>query len=89
MLLHYRRAMTLSAIGKDERESELGGVFRKIRDEVSGTAIPSDFPRRSDLITAGYSALEDLQDVTIDELVGRGLSRRGARAIISALAALE
>jgi hypothetical protein len=89
MLLHYRRVQTMQAVGADVRGSELGGVYRKIRDEVPGAPLPDDFPRRADLIAAGYAAVEDLQDVTEDELALRGLSRRAARAVLSALAALE
>ena len=89
MILHHRRVLTMQAQAADEEESELGGVYRKVRDDISGTPIPNDFPRRADLITAGYAAVEDLQDVTEAELAGRGLSRRAARAVLTALAALE
>ena len=40
---------------------------------------------RAELLAAGYAALEDLDDVTADELVGRGLRRRQARAVVAAL----
>jgi hypothetical protein len=89
MLLHYRRVQTMQANGADARGSEIGGVYRRIRDEVPGTDLPSDFPRRAEVLAAGYSAVEDLQDVTEDELVERGMSRRAAKTVIAALAALE
>jgi hypothetical protein len=90
MLLHHRRVLTMQSHGADERKSELGGVYRKIRDtEVSGTDLPADFPRRSEVLAAGYAAVEDLQDATEDELVRRGMSRRAAKSVLSALAAME
>jgi len=79
----------MQAQGQDAEQSELAGVFRKIRDDVPGTPFPENFPRRADLIAAEYAAIEDLQDATEDELVGRGLSRRAARSVLSALAELE
>ncbi len=90
MILHHRRVLTLQAQGADDRESELGPTYRKYRDtEVSGTELPADFPSRAQVLTAGYAAVEDLQDATEDELAKRGLTRKQARAVIAAVAALQ
>jgi hypothetical protein len=89
LLLHHRRVLTLQSQGADERESELGGVYRQIRDDVAGTPLPDSMPHRAEVLAAGYSAVEDLQDATEDELARRGLSRRQARAVIAALKAAQ
>ena len=90
MVMYHRRVLTLQANGAEaDEESAVPGVYRKMRDEIPGTAIPDDFPHRTQVLAAGYAAVEDLQDATEDELRGKGLSSRAARAVIAALAALQ
>jgi len=82
---HPRRFYTLKAFQAQEDGEAFGAAWLGRRAEVPGTDLPADFPARAEVLAAGYAALEDLQDVTVDELVRRGLRRRWARAVIAAL----
>ncbi len=90
MLIHHRRVLTMqSQVAEQEGQPNLAGSMRALRDEVAGTPLPDSFPHRTQVIDAGYKATEDLQDVPEDELVARGLTRRRAKDVIAALAALQ
>ena len=80
---HPRRIYTLKAFEADD--DALGSAWYGRRAELPGTELPADFPARAVVLAAGYAALEDLDDVTVDELVRRGLRRRQARAVVAAL----
>jgi len=67
----------------------LDGVWRSKQESQPGTALPTTFPFRSQLVAAGYSTAEDLDGATADELVDHvSLSSRDAAAVVAAAAAL-
>lgn len=88
MILYHRRALTTQSMVEERvDQGELAGTMRVIRDAIPGTQLPEVFPFRAQVVAAGYSAVEDLQDATEDELAQRGLTRRQARAVLAACAA--
>lgn len=54
--------------------------------EQGGTPLIATFPYRSLLVLAGYTALEDLLDIAVEELTQLGFTQREAVAVIAALA---
>lgn len=73
-----RRRMGLDAAADCFRASRLG---------QPGTALPADLPGRAYLVTAGVLAVEEVQGAGPDELVGLGLPRNVAEALIAFLEA--
>lgn len=62
-------------------EFGLESTFQYLQSAEPGTALATDFPGRAQLAAAGYTALEDLQGCTPDELVtNAGISYSTARA---------
>jgi hypothetical protein len=66
-------------------DEEIADVWRAKQAEVAGTPLPSAVPHQTELATAGYTAVEDLDGADIDELVAAGLSYRQATAVLAAL----
>lgn len=70
-------------------EQPLNNVWRAKQEEQPGTALPVTFPFRTRLVSAGYSAVEDLDGATADELqANTDLNARDAAAVVAAYAAL-
>lgn len=70
-------------------DSPLDGVWRSKQEALPGTDLPADFPMRSALATAGYTAREDLDGATADELRQfTTLNQREAEAVVAAFANL-
>lgn len=64
----------------------LESTWQYMQEAEPGTDLPSDFPGRAKLIASGYSAVEDIEGATIDELVTyAGLSYSAARAAVAAV----
>lgn len=83
-----RRYYLLKRLAARQRCEE-EGVWQAKQEAVAGTAIPDDFPFRAALVAAGYSATEDLDDATPDELAEfASLRGRDSEAVFAALAAL-
>lgn len=75
---------------RDRRHLGLDGAadcFRAFRLAQPGTALPADLPGRSYLVAAGVLAVEEVQGAGPDELVGLGLPRPLAEALITVLEA--
>ncbi len=67
----------------------LSSVWQSRQEEQAGTVLPVGFPAKSDLETAGYTAQQDLEGATCDELVEWvHISSRAARSVLAAYAAL-
>lgn len=83
----YYLLKRLSArLGADQ---PLDGVWRSKQEAQPGTALPATFPHRSQLVAVGYSAVEDLDGATVDELTtNTDLNAREAAAVVAAYAAL-
>jgi hypothetical protein len=80
----YYLAKRFAAVERDDLA--IASVWRAKQEAEPGTALASDFPARTKLIAAGYSAVEDLQGSDTNELRRRAsLSRREADAVIAAL----
>lgn len=60
-------------------------VWRAKQAEIAGTALDASVPHQTELATAGYTAVEDLDGADADELVAAGLSYRQATAVLAAL----
>lgn len=85
-----RRFYLLKRLGAAQfSDQPLDGVWRSKQEALPGTALPSSFPFRSVLVAVGYSATEDLDGATVDELrMFTTLSQRDAEAVIAAAANL-
>lgn len=75
-----------------ERLTALASVRLGQRNALSGTAIPSGHPSRTELLAAGYACTEDLPDPTgdaledaRDELERAGLSADDADSLLTYL----
>lgn len=68
----------------------LSAVWHSKQEEIAATELPAGFPKKTELATAGYVALEDITtECDADELIQYAdLSRRDADAVIAAFAAL-
>jgi hypothetical protein len=83
-----RRYYLLKRLAARQRCEE-EGVWISKQEGQPGTALPSDFPFRSQLLEAGYSTSEDLEGATADELYEFAqLMARDAATVTAALAAL-
>lgn len=70
-------------------EQPMNNAWRAKQEEQPGTALPVTFPFRTRLVSAGYSAVEDLDGATADELqANTDLNARDAAAVVAAYAAL-
>jgi hypothetical protein len=69
------------------RDDGLAAAWHAKQELEPGTALPADLPALSRLNAAGYTAREDLDGATTDELQRHGLSHREASAVIKALTA--
>jgi hypothetical protein len=96
--VHLRRYYTaLRAAALSEGLHASASVALGLRNAEAGTALPSGFPHRVDLIAAGYACVEDLGDPTSDpdpddaraelrrELVRAGLRLSAAADVVAAL----
>ncbi len=72
----------------DGGDLALAGVWRAKQEAEPGTTLPSDFPLRSLLASAGYVASEDLDGADAEELNSAGLSSAQADTVLAAFAAL-
>lgn len=67
----------------------ISSLWQSRQEEQTGTALPAGFPAKTDLATAGYTAAEDLEGATTDELVEWArISSKAASAVLAAYAAL-
>lgn len=56
---------------------------------LAGTDLPTDFPSRSEVVAAGYLAVEDIDGASVVELRREArLSTIAANAVLAAIAAL-
>lgn len=75
---------------RDRRRTGLDAAadcFRAFRLGQPGTELPADLPGRGCLVAAGVLAVEEVQGAGPDELVGLGLPRSVAEALITFLEA--
>lgn len=78
ILSRERGELALSALWQGKQEAEPGGA-----------PLPEEFPFRGTLVAVGYAATGDLEGADEDELTTyAGLSRRQAREVLAAFAAL-
>ncbi len=67
--MHQRRWYErLRQSAEAEHQRALESVQRGQRNAVPGTAIPTGYPSRTELLAAGYVCTEDLPDPTADAL---------------------
>lgn len=64
------------------------GVWQSKQEEQAGVALPANFPHRAQLVSTGYSTVEDLNGSDVEELNGQGFTHLQAQAILAALAPL-
>ena len=81
-----RRYYLLKRLAARQRCEE-EGVWISKQEAQSGTALPSDFPFRSQLVEAGYSTSEDLEGASADELFEFAELMAPEAAIVTAAAA--
>lgn len=87
--MHPRRYYLLKARAARHLEDDgLARAWLAKHDAMPGTPLPDDFPSRQVLIAAGYTAAEDVDGITITELLDLGLSLKEADAVLRALCAL-
>lgn len=81
-----RRYYLLKRLGAVQfSDRPLDGVWRSKQEALPGTSLPSDFPSLSVLAEYGYTAVEDLDGATVDELRAfTSLTQREAEAVIAA-----
>jgi hypothetical protein len=73
----------------DAGELAISGVWQARQEEQPGTDLPANFPVRTELLAAGYIAIEDLEGACADELVEwAGIDNQAAKAVVAAYAAL-
>ena len=61
-------------------------LWRGKQQAIAGTALQQDWPFRSQLVTAGYSTLDDLEEATAEELARTTpLNRAQIKAVLAAL----
>lgn len=65
-------------------EHELVLLFKDKQQAIPGTSLPGDFPGRSALIAAGYTAIEDVTGADVDELEALGLDEVTAAKAVEA-----
>jgi hypothetical protein len=83
----YYLLKRLEAARSEDRP--LDGVWRSKQEAQPGTALPTTFPFRSQLVAVGYTTAEDLDGATVDELVTYvSLPSRDAAAVVAAAANL-
>lgn len=75
--------MMRKQMAADQRWS-LMGTWAAKQLEISGTALPSDFPKREQLEALYYTTYEDLDGADECELTEQGFSTRDAAAILAA-----
>lgn len=75
--------MMRKQMAADQRWS-LMGTWAAKRLETSGTALPSDFPKREQLAALHYTTFQDLDGADALELTEQGFSTRDAAAILAA-----
>lgn len=75
---YFRREMER----RSSREDGASAVFRARRLAATGTALPTTFPSRTLLLTAGVLAVEEVVGAGVDELRSYGLSLPRAEALI-------
>lgn len=71
-----------------EGEEALASVYQGKHAAEPATPLPVDFPSRSKLVSANYTAVEDVDGASLQELQRHGLSLGEADAVIQALQAL-
>lgn len=70
-------------------ELALSAVWHSRQEEQTSDALPSDFPAKTALEAAGYTAVGDLEGAAADELMDwASLTSRDAQAVVAAYAAL-
>ncbi len=83
-----RRYYLLKRLAARQRCEE-EGVWISKQEGQAGTALPADFPFRSQLVEAGYSTSEDVDGASVDELYEFvNLFAPEAATVIAAVAAL-
>jgi hypothetical protein len=65
-------------------DGALASAWAGKQEGEPGTALAEDFPYRSRLVAVGYSAIEDLDGATTEELEQSGFTSREASAVIAA-----
>lgn len=90
--MHARRWYEVQRqAAEGERSLAVASVHKGSRDRVSGTAIPSGYPSRAELLAAGYLCTEDLPDPieglddVRDELSRAGIDGDDADALLTRL----
>lgn len=84
-----RRFYLMKRLAALREQSGFDQVWQAKQEAEPGTALPSDFPNRAALVSAGYSTAEDLDGADADELRNNaGLHAAQATEVLNAAAAL-
>lgn len=67
-----------------EPDGVLHLVFHSKQEDQPGNPLPAGFILTTQLATAGYTTVDDLDGATVSELCGAGFSRSEAAAILAA-----
>lgn len=82
-IYHPRRYYLLKAQVDERDGGELFDVWRAKHDAYPARLIPDDFPYQAELAALRYTAWDDIDGATVEELIEAGLARRIARAVIA------
>ena len=70
-------------------ELALSATWHHHQDQQPHTLLPADFPAKAKLESAGYTAIEDLEGASVEELLDwASLSTHEAEAALAAYAAI-
>lgn len=84
-----RHRLLKSQAARSIGDAGLSALWLGKHDATAATALPTTFPSREALAAAHYTAVEDLDGATEDELAEQaGLSRASAREALAALTTL-
>lgn len=81
-----RRYYLLKRLAATQRKDDvMAGAWQAKQEAEPAAQLASGFPFRSRLVAVGYSAVEDLDGATTEELQQSGFTPREADAVLSAL----
>jgi hypothetical protein len=81
----HRRYCWLKYVATLRDDDEICQSWDVKRRTLPGTDLPASFPARSQLLSAGYLVLEELQGADQLELTRLGLSNAEATAVLAAI----
>lgn len=84
----HRRFAFLKMQAAVADQSPMGPAWDGIRKGDPGTELPANFPARTNLVSAGYLVVEEVDGADETELTNAGLSPQQAAAVIAAVESL-